>query len=176
MSKLLFTLLAALVLTVPGARAEQDQPAKDEHAGHHPSEAQPPGTKEHSPAEHLQANMKAMHDVMARLRDTADPAEKKRLLRVHLLAMQEQVQTMRSASAPAHDHSGASTAKDGGGESKGGDGTKDEGMMEGMMKGGMMKGGMMKMHKQVEGRLDAIEGLLEQLIEHQAAQDALGSQ
>jgi hypothetical protein len=115
--------------------------------------------------------MKTMQDVMARIRDTADPAEKKRLLRVHMLAMQEQIRTMRSASPAAHDHGGAGAAKDGSGEGEGSDSTKDEGMM-----GGMMKGGMMKMHKQVAGRLDAIEELLGQLIEHEAAEDALGSQ
>jgi hypothetical protein len=171
MSKLLFTLLAALILAVPGARAEQDQQGKDEHAGHHPSDAQSPGTREHSPAEHLRANMKTMQDVMARIRDTADPAEKKRLLRVHMLAMQEQIRTMRSATPAAHDHGGDGGAKESGAAGKGGDAMKDAGMM-----GGMMKGGMMKMHKKVEGRLDALEGLLEQLIEHEAAEDALGSQ
>jgi hypothetical protein len=172
MPKLLLTLLAALIVAVPGVRAEQDQQEKEEeHAGHHQSDAQSPGTGDHSPVEHLRANMKAMQDIMARIRDTADPAEKRRLLRVHMLAMQEQIRTMRSATPAAHDHGGDGGAKESGAAGKGGDAMKDAGMM-----GGMMKGGMMKMHKKVEGRLDALEGLLEQLIEHEAAEDALGSQ
>jgi hypothetical protein len=176
MLKLLLTLLAALIVAVSGARAQQDQPGEEKHPGHETSGAPSPGMKQHSPAEHLRANMKAMQDVMARLRDTVDPAERKRLLRVHMLAMQEQIHTMRPAGSAAHDHGEAGAAKDGGAEGKGGDSAKGEGVMGEMMKGGMMKGGMMKMHQKVEERFDALEGLLEQLIEHEAAEDALGSQ
>jgi Ni/Co efflux regulator RcnB len=164
MSRLLLTLLAGVFLAVPHAQAQKDTPAEDEHAGHHPAAAQASGQPSHDPAEHLRANMKTMQDVMARIRDTADPAEKKRLLRVHMLAMQEQIRTMRAPAPDAHDHGGEA-------QGKGGEAKKDGGM--GMMKGEMMGGGMMKMHKKVDQRLDALEGLIEQLIEHEAAEDAL---
>ena len=170
MPKLLFTLIAAWILALPAARAQQETKGEEDHAAHHAGNGQTAGHETDDPGEHLRANMKAMQDVMARVRDTTDAAEKRRLLRVHMLAMQEQIRTIRSAGSAAHDHGNQGDAK--GSEGKGGDAKKDSGMMG----GGMMKGGMMKMHKKVEQRLDSLEGLLEQLIEHEAAEDALGSQ
>jgi hypothetical protein len=48
----------------------------------------------------------------------------------------------------------------------------DEGKKGGMGKEGgmMMRGGMMSMHKQVEQRLDLLERLLEQIIEHESVE------
>jgi Ni/Co efflux regulator RcnB len=172
MKSMLLALLTVSVLAAPIARAAQEEADQAEHSAHHPQAAEGTGAKSHDPAQHLSENMKTMQDVMARLRQATDPEEKKRLLRVHMLAMQEQIRTMRAAGAGEHDHSGGGDAKehkDGGApEGKGGDAKKG-----GMMGGGMMGGGMMKMHKKMEQRVEALEQLLEQLIEHEAAEDEL---
>jgi hypothetical protein len=167
MKTMLLALLTASLLAAPIARAEHDDADKTDHAAHHPEAAEGTAAKRHDPAQHLRENMKTMQDVMARVRQSNDPEEKKRLLRVHMLAMQEQIRTMRAAGAGGHDHSEGGGAKEGQAAEapagKGGDAKK----------GGMMGGGMMKMHKKMEQRLEALEQLLEQLIEHEAAEDDL---
>jgi hypothetical protein len=168
MKTILFALLSAALLAAPAARAAQanddDSPAAHQHGTDEGS-----GQQAHDPARHLQLNMKTMHDVMARIRDATDPEEKRRLLKVHMLAMQEQIRTIRTASAGGHDHAGEA------GEGKGGEGKGGDAKDGGMKKGGMMGGGMMKMHKKMEQRTEALEQLLEQLIEHEAAEDGLQS-
>lgn len=172
MKTMLLALLTVSVLGVQIARAEQEGADKVDHSAHHPQAAEGTGAKSHDPAQHLGENLKTMQDVMARVRQSTDPEEKRRLLRVHMLAMQEQIRTMRASGAGGHDHSGGDEAKEhqegGAPEGKGGDGKKG-----GMMGGGMMGGGMMKMHKKMEQRVEALEQLLEQLIEHEAAEDEL---
>ena len=170
-------LLTALLLAAPVFAADD----ADEHASHHPAAAADDGAGQRDskadPAVRLQKNMQAMEVLMAKIRETADAAEKKRLLGLHMQAMQEQIQTIRTVNAKsgAHEHGEAGKA-DGGKESehkdsdgKGGD-SKQGGMMgeRGMMGGGMM---MKKMHKQMEQRMDALEQLLQQLIEHEAAEE-----
>jgi hypothetical protein len=179
MNKLLVAFLTALVLGMPAARAANDEDEngdEEEHAAHQHGTAaggEASGQKGHNPAKHLQMNMKTMQEVMTKIGETTDPAEKKRLLRVHMLAMQEHIKTMRSISADQQPGSGSSAHDHGDQGTKGGDSKKGGVMGGGMMGGGMMGGGMMKMHKKVEQRLDAIEQLLEQLIEHGAAEDTL---
>jgi hypothetical protein len=133
---MLLTLLTVSVLGAPMARAEQEEADQADHSAHHPQAAEGAGAKSHDPAQHLSENMKTMQDVMARVRQATDPEEKKRLLRVHMLAMQEQIRTMRAAGAGGHDDSGGGAAKDqqdgGAPQGKGGD----------PKKGGMMGGGM----------------------------------
>ena len=175
--------LAALLLAAPVLAAED----ADEHAGHHaPGAAEAgPGQGDHkvASATHLQKNMQTMQDLMAKIRETTDPAEKKRLLGVHMLAMQEQIKTIRSvyATGGGHEHADEGKADAGKGEAgKDGEGKGGEGKQGGMMgekKGmmgekGMMGGGMMmkKMHKEMEQRMDALEQLLQQFIEHEAVE------
>ena len=166
--------LAALLLAAPVLAAED----ADEHAGHHPPAAAEdgPGQSDHKTgsATHLQKNMQTMQDLMAKIRETTDPAEKKRLLGVHMLAMQEQIKTIRAVYAEAGGHEHGDGGKGEGG--KDGEGKAGEGKQGGMMgEKGMMGGGMMmkKMHKQMEQRMDALEQLTEQLIEHEAAEDGV---
>ena len=155
-------LLAAIVLSTSTAFAADDDDA-DEHAGDHPAAeaADAPSADEHEhavmSATHLQQNMKMMQELMAKIRDTTDPEEKKRLLKAHMLAMQEQIKVMRAMSAMrgGHDH---------GQHGKGGE----------MMRGDMMGAGMrMKLHRRMERRMDAMEQLMEQLIEHEGVESQL---
>ena len=173
--------LTALLLAAPVLAADD----ADEHAGHHPAAAAEDGSgqRDHKvgSATHLQKNMQTMQDLMAKIRETTDVAEKKRLLGVHMLAMQEQIKTIRAvyARAGGHEHGDAGKADGAKDKGEGARGTRGrrakggEGKQGGMMgERGMMGGGMMKkMHKQMEQRMDALEQLLQQFIEHEAAEE-----
>jgi hypothetical protein len=169
--------LTALLLSAPILAADD----ADEHAGHHPPAAAEDGSgqPDHKvgSATHLQKNMQTMQDLMAKIRETTDAAEKKRLLGVHMLAMQEQIKTIRSvyAKAGGHEHGDEGKADAGKADAGKADAGKDgKGKQGGMMgEGGMMGGGMMmkKMHKQMEQRMDAVEQLLQQFIEHEAVEE-----
>jgi len=160
-----------LGLALPALAQEEE----DEHAGHHP----PPASQENALASPAENGFERMRSLIAQAQAAQDPAVRSQLLAEHLQLMREQVRAMRVPPTPAgdggHDHSAAAavtqTAASEGAGKKGG-------MMDkcGMMdKGGMMgkgemkkKGGMMGMHKRVEQRLDAIEQMLEQLVEREA--------
>jgi hypothetical protein len=160
MKHIAFLLAAGLALAGSPALGAEDA---DEHAGHHPpaaaagGDAQPPKQHEVTSQTHLQKNMQTMRELMAKIQEATDPAEKKRLLGVHMLAMQEQIKALRAMSAADDEH-----------EHSGGD---SEGKQGGMMgKGGMI---MKKMHEKTEQRIDALEQLMEQVIEHEAVQESL---
>jgi hypothetical protein len=148
----LVCLFAALLLAAPVLAA--DEP--DEHAGHHPPAAPaaeaPAQADRPDAAAQLQKGMQAMQDLMAKIRTTTDPAEKKRLLVAHMRAMEEQARSIRAlyAKAGAHDHASGDQRKEGKGSAE---------------------GGMKKMHKQMEQRMEAVEQLLEQFIQHEAVEE-----
>ena len=105
-------LLTALLLAAPVLAADD----ADEHASHHPAPAADDGAGQRDnkagPANRLQKNMQAMEDLMVKIRETADAAEKKRLLGLHMQAMQEQIRTIRTAYAKSggHEHGDAGKA------------------------------------------------------------------
>ena len=108
-------LAAGLALAGSSALSAEDV---DEHAGH-----QPPKEHEVTSQTHLQKNMQTMRELMAKIQEATDAAEKKRLLGVHMLAMQEQIKALRAMSATGgeHDHSGGDAeGKQGGMMGKGG--------------------------------------------------------
>jgi hypothetical protein len=168
----MLAVLAWLVLGAPAALAQQEE----DHSAHHPAagdEAPAKGSDE-APAQgdeqaagghdHGAAakpspageNMAKVEGLMQQIGQTADPAQKRELLRAHLQALREQMKLVRSENA------GAKMAMMGGGKKDGGGG-----MMGGDKKGGMMGGGMMGMHKKVEQRLEMLERVLQQLIERE---------
>ena len=174
MNKRFYVPFLCLSLTAPAVLAEHDA---DEHAGHHPQEqaAAPAPQAEHDHSQgggKLQQNMKKMQDLMAQILKTEDPKMRSELLQQHLQAMREQIMMMRRMAAMKMEMMGG----DGKGDATGGDGKaeKKEGMMDGK-KGGMMGGGMMMMHKKMEQRVDMLEQLLEQMVEHEAAERTLES-
>jgi len=160
-------LFAAIVLTTATAHAAEADEA-DEHAGHHQAVEAPeaPEMEQHDhdvlSATHLQENMKAMREMMAQIRATNDPAEKKRLLKAHMLAMREQIKVMLAMSSM---RPGAGGMQHG----KGGDMMKGDMMDEGM--GGMMM--QKKQHKMMERRMNSMEQLMQQLIEHESVESDL---
>lgn len=130
---------------------------------HHPDKASPPSkaaptaksqASDKSTAQ-MQEHMKRMQDIMAKLQKTTDPAERQKLMAEHTKEMQEGMQLMRSMGG---------------------------GMMQGMMGGGMMsdapKGGAGKpgmgggapiSPEMMERRMDMMQMMMEQMMQHQRA-------
>ena len=161
-------ILAGLTLGSPLALAQTDE----DHSAHNPpaSDQAPPKADEGDAAppahEHGTAkaspvgeNMQKVEALMQQIAQATDSDQKRTLLHEHLQALREQVKLMRSQAA------GMKMAMKGGDKSDAG--AKQKGMMG---EGGMMGGGMMGMHKKVEQRLDMIERVLQQLIEHEGAE------
>lgn len=128
--------------------AEEADSADDQPAGHDHGEVKPSPARE---------NMQKTEALMARIAQSADPAEKRELLRLHLQALREQMRLARS------ERTNVKMAMKGGGTKEGG------GMMGGMMKGG----GMMAKHRKMEERMEMLERVLEQIIEHEAVEAEL---
>lgn len=167
MKNLTMAIMTAGVLGLALPALAQDQ--TDEHAGHHPA----PAGQADTPEIPARDGFERMRSLIAQAQAAQDPAVRSQLLTEHLQLMREQVRAMRvppgTAADAGHDHGAAAAAQTAESDGAG----KKGGMMEkcGMMdKGGMMKkkGGMMGMHKRVEQRLDAIEQMLEQLVEREA--------
>lgn len=198
-------LALGLALTIAGGAFAQTE--DDEHAAHHP---EPQATQ---PADATQrptapragaADFKSVEDLMARIQQAGDSAQRAELLRQHAVALRAQVRAMRAASAKrmammggdkmtggdkqagsASDdpHAAHKAAADAGSrtspqpDANADDphaGHKAEASDEQQAgkggKKGMMGGGMMKMHESVERRLDAVERVLEQLIEREVVE------
>ena len=90
----------------------------------------------------MMANMKAMQAQMARIRSTTDPKEREKLMQEHMKSMQDNMAKMR----------GMGGGMMGGMASKGGDETKHHAMME--------------------QRMDMMQMMMEQMLEHQKAMHA----
>ena len=179
MKALPLVIALSAMLASPITLAQQDA---DEHAAHHPQEqtAAPASATEHDHSQEsskLQENMKKMQDLMAQILKTEDPKLRGELLQQHLQAMREQIKMMRKMAGMKMDMMGGGMmGGDGKGAATDGDrkADKKDSMMEGK-KGGMMGGGMMMMHKKMQQRLDMVEQMLEQMVEHEAAEQSLES-
>ncbi len=101
----------------------------------------------------MQENMKKMQSQMEKIRQTADPKERQRLLEEHMQTMQAQMKNMQGM---------------GGGMM--------QGMMGGNMQGGMPGDGMMMGRdpkgrgEMTEKRMDMMQMMMEQMMQHQGAQ------
>lgn len=150
---------AALLALGTPVLAQTDE---DAHAGHHPA----PEARADAPAQPLAKGFERMRSLIAQAQAEQDPAARRRLLGEHAQAMRDQVRAMRAATRPGeravHDHAAA--------EARSPDSATERKRRGPMGDGGMMrgKGGMMGMHQRVEQRLDAIEQMLEQLVEREA--------
>lgn len=129
----LSTILAPLLLSTSMVYAQAPAP--------------PAATKPDAPAmmQHMQDNMKAMQDMMAKIHASKDPAERQKLMQEHSKAMHAQMDMM--------------------GGMRGG--------QMGMMKGdGMMGGDMMQQHQAMQGRMAMMEMMMGQMLQHQEAAPA----
>ena len=160
-------IVAGLLTTlfVAGCAIAQSPKPVDEHAGHHPGDAQSGGvTTQSAPAattpptpDAFDRQMKAMREMHKKMQAAKTPAERSALMDEHMKLMQ------------------SGTAMMGAGNSGG--------MGMGMMQQGAqakpaapaasgdsgMGGGMMGMHAQMERRMAMMEQMMEMMVDRQAA-------
>jgi len=96
----------------------------------------------------VQERMKQAQALMGKLRDTKDPAERKKLMQQHTQAMRDTMGMMR----------GMKMDMMGGGQGMG---------MMGQGKGQAQTGGMMDMHQMMEERMGMMQMMMEQMFERQ---------
>ena len=162
------------LLAMPLAQAADEQ---EDHAAHHPPEGQAQTGPANDAANagplqgDMQEGMKNMREQMKKIRATSDPAERKKLMRDHMQSMMENMRHMKAESGKSRDAGGGKTKTMDDGE-EGADGAKKK---DGMMKEGMMKEGMMMKHKKVEARLDMLQQMMEQMLEHEHVEQEMGS-
>jgi hypothetical protein len=109
------------------------------------------GTNKQMPR--MQENMKEMQLQMEKIQATSDPKERQKLMQEHMQSMQENMKEM-------HGMGGSMMMS---GDQRGGvakDDHKD-----------MAKGGMMKHHDMMEKRMDMMQMMMEQMVQHQKAQE-----
>lgn len=104
----------------------------------------------------MQEKMKAMQGQMDKIHKTTDPKERQKLMQAHMQAMQENMKMMRGMGSPM---------MKGGGE--------HGGMMMRDMKGGMTEGDMMKRHAMMEQRMDMMQMMMEQMMQHDQAMESM---
>lgn len=154
------SILLAAMLALPIAQAADEE----DHSAHHPGaeEGQPAASPDSMPGEKkmekMRAQMKKMHEQMEKIHAARDPQERQKLMEEHMQSMREGMETMRGM---------------GGGRMGMMDSKKDGPMME---DGDKEKGGkpmsmmMMKRHKMMEDRLEMMEMMMEQMMEHENAE------
>jgi hypothetical protein len=170
-------IVAGLVWALPAAAVDE----------HHPEQTKPasaPGAKVGTKAPPVQSttspksaptaaqsgmmmeNMEKMQRQMEKIQATTDTTERKKLMREHMQTMQENMKAM-------HDMGGQMMT---GGGQHGGMTMGDHKDMEGgdRMKHHDMKGGdMMKHHDMMKNRMDLMQMMMEQMLQHQSAQETV---
>jgi len=144
--------LLACTLAAPFSRAAEEE----DHAAHHPgaeaADEAPTAPKKNK----MHERMKKMHEQMEKIHASKDPKERQELMDEHMESMREGMKAMRGMGRKPKVEC-----------------PEDEGGEEAAGKGGMMGGMMMKKHKLMEDRLDAMQKMMEQMLEHEAAEQEL---
>jgi len=167
MKTLTISIALGCLLAMPLAQAADEE----DHTAHHPAGDQVPGVSEPdeggagTPRGAMQERMKKMREQMEKIRSTSDPEERKKLMQDHMQSMME---NMRHMDAPGADGGKAREHKAMGDCKEGAEGAKQK---EGMMK----KGGMMMKQHKVQARLDMLQQMMEQMLEHERAEQEMES-
>ena len=103
----------------------------------------------------MQENMKKMQQQMEKLRATTDPKERQKLMQAHMQTMQENMKTMRGMGGPMM----MGSAQPGGMA------------MDGNKK--MAAGDMMQHHAKMEKRMDMMQMMMEQMMQHDQAMEPM---
>ena len=174
MNRLTISVFLISLLAVPAAQAADE----DDHAAHHPSADQSqvaPAPDEKAAGmkmEKMQDKMKKMQDLMSKIHSTSDPKEREKLMKEHMESMREGMKTMSGMM----DKGGMMGKKKRGDDAVAGKESPQHGddASSGNPSGGdqggemMMGGMMMKMHKKMQERMDAMQKMMDQIIEHEA--------
>ena len=104
----------------------------------------------------MQETMRKLQNQMGNIRQTNDPAERRKLMQEHMRTMQEGMKQMRGMGGMMM-------------------GMGQQGGM--MMDGGMMQmQGMMQMHDMMGTRMEMMEMMMEQMMQHEEMRDAMPMQ
>ena len=98
-----------------------------------------------------QERMKQAQVLMAKLRESKDPVERKRFMQEHMQAMRDTMGMMRGGQGMGMMGSGQGMGMTGGGQGK----------------GPAKTGGMMPMHQMMEDRMEMMQMMMEQMFERQ---------
>ena len=186
MNRFTITIFLACLLAAPVAQAADEE----DHAAHHPGADQSqavPAPDDKAAAmkmEKMQEKMKKMQDLMSKIHSTSDPKERERLMKEHMESMREGMKSMHAMmdkggmgmmgkKKPGDDASAEKDAHQPGDNAPAGTPAGGGQGGEMMMGGDMMKGGMMKMHTKMQDRMDAMQRMMEQLIEHEAMEQGM---
>jgi len=157
MATVLLLLLSALAVPAVYAADEED------HAAHHPGADKEQAGPAHDDRaagmkmEKMHEQMTKMHEQMEKIHAATDPQERRKLMDEHMQSMREGMKMMRGM--------GADTM----GRKKKGEPMMEDGGKDGMPMGMMM----MKRHKMMEDRLDTMQMMMEQMMEHEAAEQEM---
>lgn len=164
MNRFILTIFLASLFAIPVAQAADEE----DHAAHHPGADQSqvaPAPDEKAAGmkmDKMQEKMKTMQEQMEKIHSAKDPQERQKLMKEHMQSMQEGMKMMGGMGAGM----------------KGGDvmakGKKDQ--SESMSDAGDGMGMcmmMMKKHKSVEARLDMMQKMMEQMMEHEGAEQQM---
>jgi len=167
-------LTTAFAIALSCASLASAQTTADEHAAHHSAVATAPNASAPASAHAsstdstsaVQDNMKGMQDLMAQIRRSKDPRERRQLMQEHMKAMSKQMDMMHGMDMEAgqigmmgrnHSPGGAdSIPKEPEGGSKGGDTMKHE---------------MMTCSQPMQKRMDMMQMMMEQMVQHQEMQE-----
>jgi len=179
MNRLTLSIFLASLLAVPMAQAADEE----DHAAHHPgtdqsqATAAPDDKAAGTKTQKMHKRMKNMQDLMEKLHSTSDPQEREKLMKEHMESMREGMKMMASMMDKGG-MMGKKKPRDDAGAGKenyqNGDIASSGNPPEGGQGGEMMMGGMMmKMHKKMQERMDAMQKMMEQIIEHEAMEHEL---
>ena len=147
----LFVAITACALSSIPLASAQDKAASASPAGK---------TQMDTQMTEVQASATKMRSQMDQIHATTDPTERQKLMQAHMQTMQDSMAMMRSMNKP--------TMMDGGqgGMAK----ADDKGAPSGK---GMMGGNMMQHHQMMENRIEMMQTMMDQMLQHQQAMEAM---
>ena len=162
MNRFTFTIFLACLFAVPLVQAA----AEEDHAAHHPGADQSQATpaqddKAAMKMDKMQEKMKTMQEQMGKIHSAKDPQERQKLMKEHMQSMQEGIKMMGGMSAGMIGGDMMAKAK------------KDQAGSMPDAGDGMEMCMMMKKHKSVEARLDMMQKMMEQMMEHEGAEQEM---
>ena len=164
MNKFKLSIFLASLLAAPLAQAAEEE----DHAAHHPGadQSQAAPTPDDKAAgmkmEKMQEKMNKMHEQMEKIHSAKDPQERQKLMKEHMQSMQEGMKMMGGMGLGMKGGDMMAKAR-----TDQADSMTDAGDGMGMC---MM---MMKKHKSVEARMDMMQKMMEQMMEHEGAEQEM---
>lgn len=162
MNRFTFTIFLACLFAVPLVQAADEE----DHAAHHPGADQSQATpaqddKAAMKMDKMQEKMKTMQEQMGKIHAAKDPQERKKLMKEHMQSMQEGMKMMGGMGAGMRGGDMMAKAR------------KDQAESITDVGDGMEMCMMMKKHKSVEARLDIMQMMMEQMMEHESAEQQM---